>query len=817
MRVTLISSPRMFNPSRRCTLFALVFVSVTFLGHGALFAQADPEPLYYIYHGQPKALTLDTGRIAVRVTSSPSVPRSSAALPGSLATRGFNESDVVATPVAGWMILDARSVLPTRRAASSTTAAGPSQTAASSVHNLLTSLLNNGDPSIEFVSPVFRDGLGDPVIITPTILIGFEQNVAAQQRASLRASVPEGAQALKIQFPQPNDERWQIQSQDGFAVLSRANALATAAGVAYAEPDMIVTGHGSLIPNDPSFGDSWGLQNTGQSGGQVGFDLAATSAWDITLGSSSVTVLILDVGVQQDHPDINQITGMDFTTDAASNPDGGPFGQYDNHGTWVAGCISGLINNGLGTTGIAPGVKVASARCYTDTQADGSFTFEFSWVVDALNWGQQTIGARVSNNSNTYDTTSSALESAYTSTRANGMVHFAAAGNNAASSSISYPASIPAVNAVTAANRFGQRSTFSDYGTGLKFIAPGEEILTTDRTGTAGGASGDYAFVSGTSFASAYAAGIAALFVSQSPSFTAADVENQMQRTSRDLGPAGYDTDYGYGMPNASRAVKRSQPTNVSTRLRTETGDNIGIGGFIITGSQSKQVLIRGIGPSLSQHGVANALADPIIELHDSTRAVIATNDNWQDTQASAIQATGLAPSDPRESAILMTLSPGSYTVFIQGTNQTSGVALVEVYDLTPSDGSKLTNISTRGLVQLGDNVMIGGFILAGDGGGSLTVLVRAIGPSLTQHGVSGALQDPVLELHNGSGALIYQNDNWQDTQASAIQATGLAPSDPRESAILQTLAPGNYTAIVRGTNSTIGVALVEVYNLQTN
>jgi hypothetical protein len=142
---------------------------------------------------------------------------------------------------------------------------------------------------------------------------------------------------------------------------------------------------------------------------------------------------------------------------------------------------------------------------------------------------------------------------------------------------------------------------------------------------------------------------------------------------------------------------------------------------------------------------------------------------------------------------------------------------LVEVYDLTPSDGSKLTNISTRGLVQLGDNVMIGGFILAGDGGGSLTVLVRAIGPSLTQHGVTGALQDPVLELHNSSGALIYQNDNWQDTQASAIQATGLAPSDPRESAILQTLAPGNYTAIVRGTNSTIGVALVEVYNLGGN
>ena len=531
------------------------------------------------------------------------------------------------------------------------------------------------------------------------------------------------------------------------------------------------------------------------------------------MGSPSVTVLVLDVGVQQNHPDINQVTGKDFTTDAPSNPNGGPFGQYDNHGTWVAGCISGRINNGLGTTGIAPGVKVFSARCYNNTQADNSFSFEFTWLIDALNWGQS-IGARVSNNSNIFDQTSSALESAYANTRANGMVHFAAAGNGG-TSSISYPASIPAVNAVTAANRFGQRWSNSQYGAGLKFIAPGVEIFTTDRTGAAS-QPGDYALVSGTSFASAYSAGIAALFVSQSPSFTAADVENQMQRTATDLGPAGYDTGFGYGMPNASRAVKRSQPTNVSTRLRVETGDNVGIGGFIITGNQSKQVLVRGIGPTLSQYQVPNVLADPIIELHDSTRATIATNDNWKATQQAAIQATGLAPQNDLESAILMTLSPGSYTVILRGTNQSSGVALVEVYDLSPSDGSKLYNISTRGRVQLGDNVMIGGFILGGDGGGSLTVLVRAIGPTLAQFGLQ-PLADPTLELHNGNGALIYENDDWQSDQEQEITDTGLAPSDPHESAILQTLAPGNYTAIVRGKNSTIGIGLVEVYNLQTN
>ena len=809
MRATLILALRMLAPSR---LFALVFVSVTFLGHGALFAQADPEPLYYIYHGQPKALTLDSERIAVRVTSSPSIPRSSAAVPSSLASRGFNQSDVVATPVAGWMILNARSVLPASRAASSTTTAGSFQANASSVHNLLTSLLNNGDPTIEFVSPVFRDSGGDPIIVTPTILIGFEQDVAAQQRANLRASVSEGAQVQKIEFPQPNDERWQIQSRDGFAALARANALANTPGVAYAEPDMIVTGHANLIPTDPSFGQSWGLQNTGQSGGQVGFDIKATSAWDITLGSPSVIVLILDAGVQQDHPDINQVTGKDFTTDAASNPNGGPFGVYDNHGTWVAGCISGRINNGLGSTGIAPGVKVASARCYI-TQADGSFFFQPSWVVDALNWGQS-IGARVSNNSNTYDMNFSAIESAYTGTRTSGMVHFAAAGNDG-TGSIGYPASIPAVNAVTSANRFGQRSSFSQYGTGLKFIAPGEVIFTTDRTG-ADSVPGDYAFVSGTSFASSYTAGVAALIVSQNPSFTAADVESQMQRTCTDMGPVGYDTGFGYGMLNAYRAVKRSQSINVSTRLRVETGDNIGIGGFIITGNQSKQILLRGIGPSLSQYGVANVLADPIIELHNSTGAIAATNDNWKDTQQSAIQASGLAPQNDLESAILTTLSPGSYTVFVQGTNQSSGVALVEVYDLSPTDGSKLANISTRGRVQLGDNVMIGGFILGGDGGGSLTVLVRAIGPSLAQYGLQ-ALVDPTLELHNGNGTLIGQNDDWRSDQEQAIINSGLPPSDNRESAILATLAPGNYTAIVRGKNSTSGIALVEVYTLQTN
>ncbi|MEY2530915.1 MAG: hypothetical protein QOI96_1000, partial [Verrucomicrobiota bacterium] len=504
----------MLNSPGRYALLAGIF-SLGLFCAATLFAES--EPLYYIYHGQQKPLTLDAERIAVRVSPTPPNLQSAAALPMSLASHGFSESDVVARPEAGWMILNAQNLAssgnPLTRSTATTAVAPPSE--ASSVHAFVTSLLNSGDPTIEFVSPVFRDEGGDPIIVTPTILIGFKQDFASKQRSTLLTSVAEGAQTQKIEFPRPNDERWQIQSKDGFAVLNRANALANTSGVAYAEPDMIVTSHANLIPTDPSFASSWGLRNTGQAGGQAGFDMKATAAWDVTLGSPSVIVLILDVGVQQNHPDINQVTGRDFTSDSLSNPNGGPFGQYDNHGTLVAGCVSERINNGLGTAGIAPGVNIVSARVYRNTKADGSSSFQYSWVVDALSWGES-IGARVSNNSNGYSTPSSAIESAYTDTRANGMVHFAAAGNSG-TASIGYPSSIPAVNSVGAANRFGQRSSFSQYGTGLKYLAPGEEIITTDRTGVAGLASGDYTQVDGTSFASPYAAGVAALIISHEP------------------------------------------------------------------------------------------------------------------------------------------------------------------------------------------------------------------------------------------------------------------------------------------------------------
>jgi hypothetical protein len=291
---------------------------------------------------------------------------------------------------------------------------------------------------------------------------------------------------------------------------------------------------------------------------------------------------------------------------------------------------------------------------------------------------------------------------------------------------------------------------------------------------------------------------------------------------------------------------------NLSTRAFVQTGDNVMIGGFIVQGTQPKRVILRAIGPELSQYGVPNAMANPILELHDGNGALIASNDNCQTTiiggiitsdQVQDILNSGHAPVDMSEPAIIADLSPGSYTAVVRGAtpsstptptatttptptatpvSNTTGVALVEVYDLSPSLQSILGNISTRSLVATGDSVMIGGFIVQGTQ--PKNVIIRAIGPELSQYGVPNPLADPTLELHNGTGALIASNDNWQHTiiggiitsnQVQDIQNSGHAPGDASESAIIANLPPGNYTAIVRGVDNTTGVALVEMYDLQ--
>jgi hypothetical protein len=251
------------------------------------------------------------------------------------------------------------------------------------------------------------------------------------------------------------------------------------------------------------------------------------------------------------------------------------------------------------------------------------------------------------------------------------------------------------------------------------------------------------------------------------------------------------------------------------------------IAGFIVQGSAPKRVLIRAAGPSLIPFGVPNALANPRLELHDTT-STIGMNNDWQTTQiggvitsdqVAEIQNSGLAPGDPLESALIATLAPGNYTAIVQGVNGGTGVGIVEVYDLNATSGSLLGNIATRGFVQTGNDAMIGGFIVVTQ---PTRVIIRAIGPSLTQFGVPDALANPQLELHDANSTLA-QNNDWQTTQlggiiasdqVAEIQNSQLAPTNPLESAIIATLAPGSYTAIVRGVNNTTGNALVEVYAL---
>nr|MBA2744040.1 VCBS repeat-containing protein [Chthoniobacterales bacterium] len=248
---------------------------------------------------------------------------------------------------------------------------------------------------------------------------------------------------------------------------------------------------------------------------------------------------------------------------------------------------------------------------------------------------------------------------------------------------------------------------------------------------------------------------------------------------------------------------------NISTRLRVATGENVLISGFIIQGSESKRLIVRAIGPDL---GVPDSLQDPTVALVNAQGTILASNDNWRSTQQAAIIATGIPPKDDRDAALIATVAPGAYTAVVRGANGTTGVGLVEAYDLATGGNSHFVNISTRGFVSTDANVMIGGFIVPN--GPPVKVVVRGLGPSLANAGVSGALQDPTLELRRSTGELVYANDNWRTTQPSELYSTRLAPIGERESAVFVKLLPGAYTAILRGKNATSGLGLLEVYRL---
>jgi subtilisin family serine protease len=409
-------------------------------------------------------------------------------------------------------------------------------------------------PTDAYTSPIFRDRMDGPMVIPPVILVRFDEAVTEAQADAVVA--PLGT-VLERHFANvPNLYRVASSRRDGLAVLADANALAARADTRYAEPDLIFTGSTGSSTNDPRFPDAWGLNNTGQlifgRPGTPDIDMNALEAWSTTEGDPSIITVVIDTGVDQAHPDIRQIPGQDFTTEPGVN--GGPGNFCDNHGTAVAGCISGIVNNTIGAAGIAPGTTIASARPFiSQLNCSGSWSTQISSTVSVLAYAES-IGARVTNNSNFYGFTSATIEDKYAQTRADGMVHFASAGNSDAPF-VSYPASLPSVNAIGALRNDGTKAGFSNFGPNIFVTAPGQDIISTDRLGADGYSSENYTFVSGTSFASPYAAGVAALILSVDPSLTAAEVETILRTTTKDLGAPGFDTTYGHGLVDAAAAL----------------------------------------------------------------------------------------------------------------------------------------------------------------------------------------------------------------------------------------------------------------------
>lgn len=243
------------------------------------------------------------------------------------------------------------------------------------------------------------------------------------------------------------------------------------------------------------------------------------------------------------------------------------------------------------------------------------------------------------------------------------------------------------------------------------------------------------------------------------------------------------------------------------------------IGGFIVRGNVPKAVVLRGLGPSLMVSGLPGmaVLPDPFLELHGSDGTLIVSNDNWKESpQRSQFEGTVFQPTDDKEAVILATLAPGSYTAVLRGVGETSGIGLVEIYDNAQGADSDLANISTRGFVRIGNEVMIGGFAL-GRNNTATRIAIRALGPSLGQRGVGPVLPDPTLSLRDANGNVVMVNDDWgsDPAQAAQLNANGLALPDSRESGIFLSLPPGQFTAIVAGKDGAIGIGLVEIYNVR--
>lgn len=519
---------------------------------------ARAEPLTIVAQGERVALTLDGSRVAI--LSGPGRTVDGSALDALAATDGAREIF--------------RGSRIERRLGSAAVVALDGEFGERALREgLIAGARSVGDDA--FLAPVFVGADGGPVIPTRDVLVRFRPSV---DRAAQRESIARAGLSIVDTDWAGMQRAYRLRSDalDGFGVMSAVTALGAAEGVEFVEPDMIFTGSGGGVepfgePTDFYFHQQWALENTGQNNGTPGVDVRALDAWAITLGDPSVRVVIIDTGVEFGHVDLAPEGGADFTDDPGANA-GAPVSNFDIHGTPVAGCVGALLeNDGVGVVGVAPSVSLWSARAFIGVNAFGGWTAQASWTVETLAWAES-IGARVTNNSNRYGFTSGAIASMYEQTRENGMVHFASAGNESAPD-VTYPASLPTVNAVGAIDNAGERATFSNRGERLAFVAPGVNVLTTDRTGPLGYLGASWVFAQGTSFASPYAAGVAALTLSARPWLSSEEVEWLMRDSARDLGAPGFDIDTGWGLVQAYPTVGAALPSPADfDRLTPEDG-----------------------------------------------------------------------------------------------------------------------------------------------------------------------------------------------------------------------------------------------------
>ena len=445
-----------------------------------------------------------------------------------------------------------------------------------------------------YTARVARDDLGGPLTIHPEIVVAFSRTVSPDEARAFAAAHNLGSAEEHNYAGIPEASRFLTHATDSDAVLAIANAINDHPAVAYAEPIVTFTGQpASLNITEPEFQLLWAHDNTGQQGGTPDADMDTPEAWTVEAGDPSVISVIIDTGVQLNHPDINIIAGADFTSDPATS--GGPFNAYDNHGTAVASCIAAPIN-GRGTIGSAPGTSVASARTFISVTSGGVWVSSTDWTVQALDWAFS-IGARITNNSNAYGFTSALIDDKYQQTADLGMIHFAAAGNMNVNL-LSYPASINAVTAVAALSPDNTLAPFSNRGNGLFISAPGVDILTADRTGSSGYENGDTATVSGTSFSSPFVAGVAALGFSIAPSASSQAILDRLASTATDVDTPGYDKRTGHGHVNAARFVAAiSCPTDLNDSGVTDLDDLVTV--LTEFGSGQPDTNLNGLGGEL--------------------------------------------------------------------------------------------------------------------------------------------------------------------------------------------------------------------------